>query len=175
MRSLFVRSAVVAAFAFAGLGAAHAEGLYLGGSLGTPHYHSDINGVSGNGSGVGGKLYGGYPITPTVAVEAGYLDLGHIDNSTGKVNVRGGFLDGVGSHGIAQGWSALGRIGVAQARFTTPTGNDWSPALKLGAGLQYEVTKAVALRAEYDHYHFTDAFDTKPNIGEFAFGMKVGF
>jgi len=88
---------------------------------------------------------------------------------------RGAYADGVASYEFAPKWSVLGRAGLAQARFTTSNGNDWSPALKLGAGLQYDLTKQVAMRAEYEHYHFTDAFDAKPNIGEFTLGMKVGF
>ena len=33
----------------------------------------------------------------------------------------------------------------------------------------------VALRLQYEHYHFTDAFDAKPNVGEVSFGVKLGF
>ena len=33
----------------------------------------------------------------------------------------------------------------------------------------------VALRAEYEHYHFSDAFDAKPKVGEYSLGVKVGF
>jgi OOP family OmpA-OmpF porin len=175
---MFIRqkkSALAAALLLASLGAARAEGLYVGGSLGTPDYKSSVNGISGNGSGLGGKFFGGYQLVPNFAVEGGYIDLGHIDDASGKVNVRGAFLDGVGNYEFAPKWSVLGRVGVAEARFTTPNGNDSSPALKLGAGLQYDLTKTVALRAEYEHYHFTDAFDSKPNIGEFTVGLKVGF
>ena len=146
-----------------------------GGSLGTPDYKSSVNGIGGNGSGVGGKLYGGYQLTPNFAVEGGFVDLGHIDDANGKVNVRGAYVDGVGSYEFAPKWCVLGSVGLAQARFTTTSGNDSSPALKLGAGLQYDLTKTVALRAEYERYHFSDAFDAKPKIGEFTFGLKVGF
>jgi OOP family OmpA-OmpF porin len=69
----------------------------------------------------------------------------------------------------------LGRAGVAEGRFTTTNGDDSSPALKLGAGLQYDITDRVAVRAEYEHYHFTDAFDAKPKVGEYSLGVKVGF
>ena len=169
------KSTLAAVLVVAGIGAAHAEGLYVGGSLGTPDYKSSINGVSGNGSGVGGKVYGGYRITPNFAIEGGLFDLGHIEDASGKVDLRGAYVDAVGSYEFAPKWSVLGRAGLADGRFTSTGGNDSSPALKLGAGLQYDLTKQVALRAENEHYHFSDAFDAKANVGEVSFGVKVGF
>jgi len=169
------QTAIAATLVLAGIGAAQAEGLYVGGNLGAPDYKSSINGISGDGSGVGGKLYGGYQLTPNFALEGGFVDLGHIDDGSGKVDLRGVYLAAVGSYEFAPRWSVLGSAGLAQARFTTSNGNDSSPAVQLGAGLQYDLSQHVALRAEYEHYHFTDAFDAKPNVGEFSLGIKVGF
>lgn len=159
----------------AGLASAHAEGLYLGGSLGTPDYHGSINGISGNGSGVGGKVFGGYQLTPNFALEGGYYDLGHIDNDSGKVTARGVYLDAVGTLPLAQQWSLLGSAGLAQGRLKTSFGDDSSPALKLGLGVQYDLSKQVALRAQYERYHFTNAFDDKANVGAATVGIRVGF
>jgi OOP family OmpA-OmpF porin len=175
MNTLLKKSALTAWVLFAGVGAARAEGLYVGGSLGTPDYKSSINGVSGDGSGVGGKVFGGYQITPNLAVEGGFFDLGHIDDDSGKVKLRGGYVDGVGSYELTPHWSLLGRAGLVQGRFNTSDGSDSSAGYKLGAGLQYELNKTVALRAEYEHYRFNDAFDAKPTVGEVSFGLKVGF
>ena len=175
MFSRFSKSIIVATLITGGVATAQAEGLYIGGNLGSPDYKSSVNGISGNGSGTGLKVYGGYQLTPNFAVESGVFDLGHIDDASGRVKTRGVYLDGVGSYEFAPKWSVLGRAGVAEGRFTTTLGDDSSPALKVGVGLQYDLTKTVALRAEYDHYHFTNAFDGKPNIGEFSVGFKVGF
>lgn len=175
MFSRITKSTLAAALLVAGIGAARAEGLYVGGGLGAPDYKSSINGISGDGSGVGGKLYGGYELTPNFAVEGGLFDLGHIDDASGKVNLRGGYVDAVGRYEFAPKWSVIGSVGVADGRFSTTQGDDSSPALKLGAGLQYDLTRTVALRAGYDHYRFSDAFDGKPKVGEYAFGVKVGF
>ena len=159
-----------------GMTVAHAEGLYLGGSIGTPNY-SSINGIGGGGGGdgTGLKLYGGYQWTPNFAVEGGLFSLGRSSDVMGSVKARGAYLDGVGSYAFAPKWSVLGSLGVAQARFSTTQGNDSSPALKLGAGLQYDLTQQVALRLQYDRYHFTNAFGAKPNVGAYTFGVKVGF
>lgn len=160
-----------------GMTVAHAEGLYLGGSIGTPNYSSSINGIGGGGGGdgTGLKLYGGYQWTPNFAVEGGLFSLGRSSDVMGSVKARGAYLDGVGSYAFAPKWSVLGSLGVAQARFSTTQGNDSSPALKLGAGLQYDLTQQVALRLQYDRYHFTNAFGAKPNVGAYTFGVKVGF
>jgi OmpA-OmpF porin, OOP family len=171
----FNKSTLAVFLMAAGIGAARAEGAYVGASLGTPDYKSSINGVTGDGSGVGGKAFGGYQLTPNFALEGGFVDLGHIDDGSGRVKVRGAYLDGVGSYEFAPKWSVLGRAGLVQARFKSTNGNDSSPGLKLGAGLQYGLTSQVALRAEYEHYRFSDAFDAKPKVGEFTLGVRVGF
>jgi OOP family OmpA-OmpF porin len=154
---------------------AHAEGLYVGGALGTPDYHSPINGIVGNGSGVGGKVFGGYQFNTYFGVEGGLYDLGHIDNGNGKVTTRGGYVDAVGTYPLASQWSLLGSAGFTEARLRTTYGDDSSPGLKLGAGLQYDLTRQVALRVQYDRYRFSSAFDDRANVGETTFGVKIGF
>ena len=170
---LFITTALVAC----GMTAAHADGLYVGGSLGTPNYSNSINGIGGGGGGdgTGLKLYGGDQLTPNFAVEGGLFSLGRSSDSMGTVKTRGVYLDGVGSYMFMPKWSVLGSLGVAQARFTTTQGNDSSPALKLGVGLQYDLSQQVALRLQFDRYHFSNAFDAKPNVGAYTIGVKVGF
>ena len=89
------KSAIAAVLAIASIGAAHAEGLYVGGSLGKPDFKNSVNGISGDGSGVGGKIFGGYQFTPNVAVEGGLFNLGRIHDASGRVNLRGGYVDAV--------------------------------------------------------------------------------
>ncbi len=37
------------------------------------------------------------------------------------------------------------------------------------------LTSKVALRGEYEHYHFGNAFDSKVNVGQFTAGIKAAF
>jgi OmpA-OmpF porin, OOP family len=167
---------VAAALIAGGAMAAHAEGLYVGGALGAPHYGGDdINGIGGSGSGVGGKVFGGYEFNRNFSVEGGLFDLGHIDDANGKVNLRGVYVDAVGKMELAPKWSLTGSAGVAEGRFKTTFGDDSSPALKLGVGVEYAMTQNTSLSLGYDRYHFTDAFDGKPNVGSPYLGVKVGF
>jgi OOP family OmpA-OmpF porin len=168
--------ALAAAMVAASVGTAQAEGLYFGGQVGAPDYHSTINGVSGGGSGVGLKLYGGYQFTPNFAVEGGAFGLGHVDNAIGKVQTRGLYVDAVGRYPLGTNWSVLGSAGLAAARFdSSPGENDDSPGVKLGAGVQYDISKEVAVRAQYDRYHFTGAYDGKANIGQTTVGLRYAF
>lgn len=168
--------ALCAALAGAASLPARAEGLYAGGELGSPGYQDNVNGVSAGGSGTGlsGKVYGGYQVNPNVAVEAGGMDLGHVDEATGKIKGQGLFVDVVGSLPIAQDWSVLGRVGAAHANLETSNGDDHGSGLDYGAGLQYKLNSNVSLRGEWENYHVS-AFDEHPNIHQYSFGVKLGF
>ncbi|HEV8690506.1 MAG TPA: outer membrane beta-barrel protein [Ideonella sp.] len=156
--------------------AAQAAGPYIGGNISQPEYRAGVNGtIMPGGEDIGYKLYGGYQFSPYFALEGGYLDLGKEDNATGNVHGRGGFIDAVGIFPLTPTWSLLGSAGLAQARFKTSTGNDSSPAYKLGVGVQYDVTKQVAVRLQYDRYRFTDVFNDKLGVGEASLGLKYGF
>jgi len=171
---------LVALSLLAGIGGvAHAEGLYVGGALSAPNYSSQINGFGGGdgGSGPGLKLYGGYHVTPNFALEGGYFNLGksHSDGTGGTAKAQGVFLDGVASYEFVPKWSVLGSVGVAQAHLKTSDGSDDSPALKVGAGLQYDVSKTTSLRVGYERYRFTNAFDDKPYVGQTTLGANFAF
>lgn len=158
-------------------GAAQAEGLYLGANIAAPNYNSAINGSGGGGGGgsAGAGLYGGYTLGPNFAVEGGYSFLGSTHDINGVARGQSLYLDGVGSVMFAPQWSLQGRLGVAQGWFSSPGGNDHSPGLKAGVGLQYDLTQHYALRLGYDYYRFANAFDAKANVGQTTFGLKVTF
>jgi OOP family OmpA-OmpF porin len=154
--------------------AAHAEGLYAGGGLAVPHFGDNINGLSLGTSGVGGKLFGGYQLNPYFAVEAGLADLGNVSDATGSIRSHAEYIDGIGLLPLNASWSLLGSIGAANVHIDTSNGDDRGPALKLGLGAEYSLSKAVALRGEYENYH-VNAFDSHPNIGQYSLGIRVNF
>lgn len=169
------KSLVLVMLALGGIASAHAEGFYAGGSLGGPDWNSTVDGVSGSGHGVAGKLYGGYGFTPNFAVEAGAMRLGEARDTAGRVKADGGFVDAVGLLPINKDWSLLGRVGLAHGRFSGPDGASSDTGLKLGAGAQYQLTSTVALRAEYEQYRFHDVFDAHANVGQVTGGLSVQF
>jgi OmpA-OmpF porin, OOP family len=157
-----------------GAAAAKADGLYVGGSLATPHFGDNINGLSIGNSGLSGKLFGGYQLSPNFAVEAGVSDLGRISDDSGSVKAHGEYLDAVGLLPLSAGWSLLGSVGVAHVNIDTSNGDDNGAALKLGLGAEYALNKNLALRGEYEGYR-VDAFNSHSNIGQYSLGVRVSF
>jgi OOP family OmpA-OmpF porin len=157
--------------------AAHAQDVYVGGALSAPNYNDQVNhyGDAESGRGPGAKLYGGLQLNPHVAVEAGLMNLGRTQNTGGSATIYGGFVDALGTLPLAPQWSLLGRAGLAEGRLTSSTGDTTSAALKAGVGLQYDITPTVAVRVEYEHYHFVSAFGDKPEVGQASVGLKIGF
>jgi len=182
-RTLFSGGVLVAGALVAA--SARAEGLYVGGNVGGSDYRGDaIGGLSTDRSGTGYKLYGGYSFNPYFGLETGYADLGHFNGDGGRLRARGLFLDAVGSYPLGYNFSALGRIGMFTGRLSQDlnANADGGPSddhgsgtsYKLGAGLQYDLSKSVALRGEWERYRF-DALDTKPGVNLFSVGVNYRF
>lgn len=169
---------LLAVAALGGAFAAQAEGLYVGGALTAPDWQDPVNGFGdgSSGRGPGLKLYGGWQFTPNFALEGGYFNLGRSrDAGGGSARGQGLYVDAVGRWEVTPGWSLLGSAGLAQARLKTPAGSDSSPGLKLGLGVQYELSRTTSLRLGYDHYKFSDAFDAKPAVGQTTFAVNMAF
>jgi OOP family OmpA-OmpF porin len=157
---------------------AHAEGLYVGGALTAPDYHDSINGYGDGkgGTGPGFKLYGGWQYHPNFGVEANVFNLGRTNGGIGgDARVWGIGVDAVGRYELSPGWWAMASAGVAQARFKTPAGNDNGPGLKLGLGLQYDLSRTTSIRVGYDQYKFNDVYSVKPTVGQTTLGMNLAF
>ena len=120
-------------------------------------------------------LFGGYQFNPYFAVEGGYVNLGKFDYSStvsspaadtvnGHFGVQGvdAAAGGLLPFGDRQQWAAYGKAGLLYAKSTldaSSTGavavnsvDHWDTSPLLGAGINYDLTRKVALRAEYDRY-----------------------
>ncbi|MDO9146529.1 MAG: OmpA family protein [Hydrogenophaga sp.] len=134
------------------------------------------------------KLFGGYQFNRNIALEGGYFDLGknsfssNIVNGTqagtlaGESKVRGLNLDLVGTLPFTERFSALARVGVqhawskstasgtgAGAGVATSSKRDDS-GVKVGLGLQYEVSPAVWIRGEVERYRIKNAVGQRTNV-----------
>ena len=154
--------------------AAPTDGLYAGASLGKSQYPDTVNGVAGNGSGVSGKVYGGYQVNPNFAVELGVAKLGDVSTPSGQMNGQSEFLDAVGTLPLSDKWSLLGRVGVAHVDLNTSLGNDSGNGLKVGLGAQYSLTGNVAIRGEWERYQMK-VFGATPNADQYTVGLRVAF
>lgn len=173
-------SRILAALLFTAAGvAAHAQqqqpGFYGGASIGGSDWSHSLAGVDGSSHGVAGKIYGGYNFTPNFALEAGAARLGSMSDPNGRIGANAVFVDGVGTLPLADKWSLLGRAGIARADFNGSVGNDSGTGLKLGAGVQYDLTRTMALRAEYEQYRIHNVYDSHASVGQVTVGLKASF
>jgi OOP family OmpA-OmpF porin len=186
-RLQFVAAAAAACAALMAV-PAHAQstwtdnGLYIGGSIGRSDYKGGSGGFPIDRKDTGGKIYGGYEFTPNIALELGYVNFGEFEvPGAGKFENDGAFLDIVGKIPFTPQLSGIARIGAfnGKAEFTSatallPSTSERNTKPKVGFGVQYDFTKNVAMRAEWERYRF-EAFGGKANTDLASIGVQYRF
>jgi OOP family OmpA-OmpF porin len=145
---------------------------------------------------LGFKLFVGKQLNQYLSLEAGYFDLGKFsfDATTsgngalrGETGFRGVNLDLVGQLPLTERFSLLGRAGMQYARTSThfggnrlnavtnpdPSEKKWNP--KLGLGMEYKLSEALALRAEVERYRLNDAVGNRGNVDLVSVSMLFKF
>ena len=179
--------------------AASAQSYYLGGSvgqstikLGTSSSDYNTTATSKSEGDTGYKLYGGYNLNSTYAIEAGYAVLGRASAKYTSGGVADGLKDEVFNDAyfagmkaempVAYGVSAFGKLGVTYAISKNQTTAASSTILNancskcsdsksnynpyFGLGLEYDLTKSVAVRLEYEDFgNFGNSFRGSPIDG----------
>ena len=155
-----------------------------------------VNSRTENNSSTGYKLFGGYQLNRNFAVEGGYFDLGRFNyavNTTplgtfaSDTQVRGLNLDLVGILPLSEQFSVFGRIGAAYAQsranfartgvpslISSPTSRN-ETNLKVGLGMQFAITEALAVRAELERYRVSDPIRNRGNIDMASIGLVYRF
>ena len=114
------------------------------------------------------KFFGGYQFTPNFALELGYHDLGAVKASNGDTaNLSALELSAVGSLPLANRFAVYGKLGVYNGESQVdavpvpainppPPSTGWTGGsntdLTFGIGARYELTNAVAVRAEWQRF-----------------------
>lgn len=154
-----------------------------------------VTGVFDDDKDTAWKLYGGYQFHPNFGVEGGYFDLGEYDYGyntaggtfRGQSRYRGVNIDLVGTFPVWDRVSAIARIGAAYTRATSSVGTtgavpalggsrterDWGP--KVGLGLEYAITPALAVRGEWERYRVRDAVRSRGDIDVASIGLVWRF
>ena len=149
------------------------------------------------------KIFGGYEFTPNLALELGYNDFGRISSDatvvvggstfTGnaKIEATAFELTGIGSLPLGHQFSLYGKLGVyyaetkssANVRQTTPpfatgssSASDNNTNLTFGFGARYDITRNVAVRAEWQRFSKVGSDSTgKGDIDVLAVGGLYRF
>jgi OOP family OmpA-OmpF porin len=101
------------------------------------------------------KIFGGYQFHRNIAAEVGYSML--LDK--GPVEVTALEVVAVGMFPLANQFSILGKLGLANVEVETPVGSDDKTELTYGLGVQYDVTRNLGARLQWQRYDTDEAVD----------------
>jgi OOP family OmpA-OmpF porin len=157
--------------------AAHADGLYVGGGLGQTRLGS-ANPALGltDSTDTAVKAYAGYSFNPNFSLETGVARFGKFDGTSGDTRAHAVTLDAVGLLPLGSNFSALGRLGVYDAKLSNATlGSQHTTGVHVGAGLQYDLSKTVSLRGEWERYGLKDLGGDKARADLYTIGVNYKF
>ncbi|MDE2080294.1 MAG: OmpA family protein [Burkholderiales bacterium] len=144
----------------------------------------------------GFKVFGGYQFNRYLGLEAGYFNLGKFGFTSttvpagtldGQIKLQGLNLDLVGTLPLTERLSAIGRVGAQYAKASdrfggsgavtvlNPTPSQRATNFKLGAGLQYELTRSLFLRGEFERYRVNDAVGHRGDVNLVSVGLVIPF
>ena len=141
------------------------------------------------------KVFGGYQFHKNFALEAGYFNLGKFTYATsapggtlnGRYEIEGVNLDLVGTMPLSPKWSALARVGVQHANTRTGFSGPGYPAsasqdnssrvnnMKVGLGLQYEISPSVLLRGEAERFRVRDGIANNGDVNYYSMSLVFPF
>src|SRR3954464_2731810 len=143
---------------------------------------------------LGYKIFGERKFTKNFALEAGYFNLGKFGfNATtpgggtlnGTAKFQGLNFDAVGILPLTEKFSALGRVGLTYnetkdtfaGTIAVPNANPSKTegSYKYGLGVQYDLTRALGLRGEWERYRVNDAVGNKGDVDMLIVGLIYTF
>jgi OOP family OmpA-OmpF porin len=122
-------------------------GFYIGAEVG----QTDV----GSEDDIGFKILGGYRFHPNIAAEVGYGML--FDKS--DVEVTALEFVAVGMFPIANQFSILGKLGLANVEADGPGGSVDKTEITWGVGVQFDLNRNLGVRALWQRYETEDAAD----------------
>ncbi|KQW90085.1 flagellar motor protein MotB [Massilia sp. Root418] len=189
---------ITSATALGGISAAQAAEpgtAYIGAGVVASQHKYNLSNDTSNGDRKSdewsGKIYGGYQIDKTWAVEGGYTDFGS-SNYKYSVGTNNGAIDskshsfyvaGKGSYPINDQLSAFGKLGVAYNKndvhgtgLAAPyaVGDSNRTNLYASVGAEYAINQKVSLSLEYEHYGKND-IDQGRKKGAVTLGARYNF
>ncbi len=142
------------------------------------------------------KLYLGKQLNENFALEGGYFNLGKSNFSAltnpgslhGQVGLQGANLDLIGRVHFTERFSILANIGMhyteAKTYFsgdrlyaiTNPNSTERKLNGKVGLGLEYQLTQALALRGQVERYRVNNRIQNRGDVDFYSIGLvyKLG-
>jgi OmpA-OmpF porin, OOP family len=133
---------------------------YVGASVGRTNY--DLGGCiafSCDDQATGFKLYTGGRFSRYVGIELGYVNLGDADRNGGEIKAQGANLSLVGNIPLGDNFNIFGKVGGIYSWTKTSSfvpavraGKEDGLGLSYGLGMQYDINRSFAVRADWDRY-----------------------
>ncbi len=134
----------------------------------------DLSVLPINRIGSGFKLLAGDPLEVRFGMEASLANTTQFGYAAERMVTRAYFLDAVGLYPVSRDLSLLGRIGRFQSQLDLGVAVPGSLGLKAGLGLQYEFSKRVTLRGDWERLHM-DAVALHPERDRYSLGVNYRF
>jgi OOP family OmpA-OmpF porin len=136
---------------------------YIGGGIGQSKFKDGCTGVGAgftcDDTDTAFKIFGGYQFNRYIAAELGYTDLGKAKASGSGINIeaKGSAWEAsaVGSYPVMDQLLLLGRLGAyyGEGKLSgAASGSKKTTNLTLGLGVEYDFTKNLGLRGEWQRY-----------------------
>ena len=131
------------------------SGWYVGGAFGQADLGPDED--------TAWKISGGYQLNRTFSAEIGYTNLGEIDVPGGSAEATAWELIALGKFPVANQFSVYGLVGFANVEGEATVGgitvSDDSTELTYGIGAQFDVSRNLGIRAQWQRYDTDDEID----------------
>jgi OOP family OmpA-OmpF porin len=138
---------------------------YIGGDIGQAKYRDGCNLTANcDDNDTTWGLFAGYQFNRNFAAEAGYHDLGSIRAPGAGIDGRAIEFVGVGSLPLTNTFSAYAKLGAYRGELKGLNRSEENTDVTYGLGLQYDLTRNVGLRGEWQRY---------PKMGGGSFGAET--
>lgn len=128
-------------------------------------------------------IYTGGSVNDWLGMEVGYLNMGKADRLGGTTRGQGLNLAVVGSVPLGQSFKAFGKVGTTWARTEVSaspaagvaTGDENGFGLAYGAGVEYSLSNAWSLVAQWDRHRMKFAGNLRENVDAASIGARFKF
>ena len=126
---------------------------YVGGSLGQSKFKDACNGLAScDDSDTTWGLFAGYQFNRNFGAELGYHDLGSASTPGATYDAKAWELVGVAAWPFSEQFSVYGKLGGFRGEAKSLGVKETNTDLTYGLGLEYDITRNVGLRGEWQRY-----------------------
>jgi len=153
---------------------------YVGGAIGRSDYDQDNCLFFCDDRATGFKVFTGGQISPWFGAEISYVNLGEVGRNGGNIRGQGLNLSLLAHLPVADQFKVFGKLGTIYSYTRTrapvgqPSGHDDGFGLSYGLGVQYDVNRYWAVRADWDRYRLKYV-DRRDSTHMYSVGLVYKF